>query len=269
MNQKIVYSKTGKGVLEIKNKAGKLSRELAKVLSLVDGKSAVADLIAKSKLAEAKLARSLKQLEEGGYIKEFASLSGVMSSASTSGASSYVDDLDFTATLAPGKRVYSNAQSEFRASESANRKRAEAEATRNREAKEGKKKQQAKDQAREEAVRMARIEAERKSKEAAAIKSRQQTDLSEKRQAAEMAKTTRDLAKILEVERLALDKSDSKRSEEKARKSREDADRKRGEDERKREEEDKRKREEVEKLLVEKKICAPNISQELIHKGQS
>jgi hypothetical protein len=245
MDQKIVYSKTGKGVLEIKNKAGKLSRELAKVLSQVDGKSAVADLIAKSKLAEANLARCLKQLEDGGYIKEFASLSGVMSSASTSSASSYVDDLDFTTTLSPGKRVYSNAQSDFSQSESASRKRAEAEATKNRQAGEERKRQDAKNQAREESVRMARIEAERKAKEAAAIKARQQAELNEKRQAAEMAKTTRDLAKILEAERQALDKSDGKKNEEKARRSKEDAERKRAEDEdrRKREKDDQRKRE--------------------------
>jgi hypothetical protein len=218
MDQKIVYSKTGKGVLEIKSNARKLSRELAKVLSRVDGKSAVADLAAKSKLTEANLARCLKQLEEDGYIKEFAGLSsGVRSSASTAGASSYVDDLDFTAGLSPGKAVYSNAQTEFRASESADRKRAEAEATRNRKAGEEKKKQQAKIQARNEVARMARVEAERKAKEAAAIKTRQQTELNEKRMAAEMAKTTRDLAEILEVERRALEKTDGRKREEKAR----------------------------------------------------
>ena len=94
MDHKIVYSKTGKGVLEIKNKAGKLSRELAKVLGLIDGKSSVEDLIAKSKLSEADVGRVLRQLEDRGYIKEFSSLSGAMSSASSVGSSSYVDDLD-------------------------------------------------------------------------------------------------------------------------------------------------------------------------------
>jgi len=233
MDQKIVYSKTGKGVLEIKSSARKLSRELAKVLSRVDGKSAVADLVAKSKLTEANLARCLKQLEEAGYIKEFAGLSsGLRSSASSASASAYVDDLDFTAALPPGrfsaapppsKNVYSNAQTEFRASESADRKRAEAEATRNRKAGEERKKLETKRQAREEVARMARVEAERKAKEAAAIKSREQSKLNEKHLAAEMAKTTRDLAQILEVERRALEKSDSKRTEQRARRSSKDA----------------------------------------------
>jgi hypothetical protein len=220
MDQKIVYSKTGKGVLEIKSSARKLSRELAKVLSQVDGKSAVADLVAKSKLTEANLARCLNQLEEAGYIKVFAGLSsGVRSSASSSGASSYVDDLDFTAALSPGKTVYSNSQTDFRASESASRKRAEAEATRKRKAGEEKKKLEVKRQAREEVARMARVEVERKAKEAAAIKSREQSKLNEKRLAAEMAKTTRDLAQILEVERRALEKSDSERIKQRARRS--------------------------------------------------
>jgi hypothetical protein len=233
MDQKIVYSKTGKGVLEIKSSARKLSRELAKVLSRVDGKSAVADLAAKSKLSEANLARCLKQLEEAGYIKEFAGLSsGLRSSASSASASAYVDDLDFTAALPagrysaappPAKNVYSNAQTEFRASESADRKRAEAEATRNRKAGEERKKLETKRQAREEVARMARVEAERKAKQAAAIKSREQSKFNEKRLAAEMAKTTRDLAQILEVERRALDKSDSERTEQRARRSSKDA----------------------------------------------
>ena len=158
MDQRIIYSKTGKGVLEIKNKAGKLSRDLAKVLTLVDGKSAVEDLISKSKLSDADIERSLKQLEEGGYIKEFSTLSNSISSASSTGSSSYVDDLDFTSSLSPGKRVYSNSATEMRARESAEREKAEAEARRKREQAEQAKKNQAAQQAREEAIRLARID---------------------------------------------------------------------------------------------------------------
>ena len=76
MDKKTIYSKTGKGVLEIKNKAGKLSRDLFKVLSLIDGKSNVAELIAKSKFSDAELDRSLMELSTGGYIKEFSNTSG-------------------------------------------------------------------------------------------------------------------------------------------------------------------------------------------------
>jgi len=252
MDHKIVYSKTGKGVLEIKNKAGKLSRELAKVLGLVDGKSSVADLVAKSKLADADVSRVLKQLEERGYIKEFSSLSGVSgarSSSSFSGSSSYVDDLDFTKKLSPGKRVYSSSQAEMRARESAEREQAEADAKRKREDAEQKKKNQAALQAREEATRLARIEAERKSKEAAALKAKQEADRKKQQQDSEMQKTTRDLAKILEAERQALEISSRQKKEEQARKSKEDADRRAREDaERKRREDEERKiREEEER----------------------
>ncbi len=247
MDQKIVYSKTGKGVLEIKNKAGKLSRELAKVLGLVDGKSSVEDLMTKSKLAEADVGRILRQLEDRGYIKEFSSLSGAMSSASSSGSSTYVDDLDFTSTLSPGKRVYSSSQAEMRARESADREQAEAEARRKREEAEQKKKNQAAQQAREEAARLARIEAERKAKEAAALKAKQDAELKKKQQALDMESTTRDLAKILEAERQALEKSSRQRKDEQARKAKHETDRRAKEDaERKRREEEERKRREEE-----------------------
>ncbi len=255
MDQKIVYSKTGKGVLEIKNKAGKLSRELAKVLGLVDGKSSVEDLIAKSKLSDADIARVLKQLEDRGYIKEFSSLSGAMSSASSVGSSSYVDDLDFTKQLSPGKRVYSSSQAEMRARESADREQAEAEARRKREEAEQKKKAEAAKQAREEAARLARIEAERKAKEAAALKAKQEAELKKQQQASDMEKTTRDLAKILEAERQALEKSSRQKKEEQARKAEEEAGRRGTQDaerrakeeaERKRREEEERKRREEE-----------------------
>ena len=224
MNQRIVYSKTGKGVLEIKNKAGKLSRVLTKVLTLVDGKSAVADLIAKSKLPEADIAKHIAQLEDSGYIKEFSSLSGATSSSSpSSGSSAYVDDLDFTSQLSPGRRVYSSSQVEMRDRESADRKRAESDANLKRQQEEQKKKNLASQQAKEEAVRLTRIEAERKAREAAAIKARQQSELKAKQQAAEMEKTTRDLAKILEAERQALEKADRQKRQESALKVKEEA----------------------------------------------
>ena len=75
MDKKIIYSKTGKGVLEIKNKAGKLPKDLVKVLALIDGKSNVADLIAKAKFSDAEVNKALSDLSTGGYIKEFANTS--------------------------------------------------------------------------------------------------------------------------------------------------------------------------------------------------
>jgi hypothetical protein len=131
MDNKTIYSKTGKGVLEIKNKAGKLAKDLSKVLSLVDGKSTVDDLIARSKFDDAAINKALADLTAGGYIKEFANTSGVAGSGVGGGAAGgYVDDLDFTSSLAPGKNVYQNAQSEWRQRETADRTKAEQDANR-------------------------------------------------------------------------------------------------------------------------------------------
>ena len=59
MDKKTIYSKTGKGVLEIKNKAGKLSKDLVKVLTLIDGKSTIADLLAKARFDDAEMDKAM------------------------------------------------------------------------------------------------------------------------------------------------------------------------------------------------------------------
>ncbi|MGQ0579785.1 MAG: cell envelope integrity protein TolA, partial [Betaproteobacteria bacterium] len=187
MDKKTIYSKTGKGVLEIKNKLGKLAKDLVKVLTLIDGKSTVAELMAKSGLSDAEMDRSLIQLSTGGYIKEFSSTSGAV--LSTPSQSGYVDDLDFTSSLAPGKNPYQSAQTEFRQRESADRVKAEQEAKTKREEEERLKKEQALRQARDEAARLAKVEAERKAKEAAGLKLREEAELKAKLEAEAMAQT--------------------------------------------------------------------------------
>ncbi|HZF22614.1 MAG TPA: hypothetical protein VE030_04005 [Burkholderiales bacterium] len=245
MDKKTIYSKTGKGVLEIKNKAGKLARDLVKVLTLIDGKSTVAELIAKSKLSDADIDRSLLQLTTGGYIKEFSNTSG--SASSTPLESSYVDDLDFTSSLAPGKNPYQSAQTEFRQRESADRVKAEEEAKKKREEEERLKKEQALRQARDEAARLAKVEAERKAKEAAALKLREEAERKAKLEAEALAQTQRDLGKILEAERKALEQSDRTKQEAFERDAQENAERRNREDaQRQRREEEEHKTREVE-----------------------
>ena len=245
MDKKTIYSKTGKGVLEIKNKAGKLARDLVKVLTLIDGKSTVAELIAKSKLSDADIDRSLLQLTTGGYIKEFSNTSG--SASSTPLESSYVDDLDFTSSLAPGKNPYQSAQTEFRQRESADRVKAEEEAKKKREEEERLKKEQALRQARDEAARLAKVEAERKAKEAAALKLREETERKAKLEAEALAQTQRDLGKILEAERKALEQSDRTKQGAFEREAQENAERRNREDaQRQRRQEEEHKTREVE-----------------------
>ena len=253
MDNKTIYSKTGKGVLEIKNKAGKLPKDLVKVLTLIDGKSTVADLIAKAKLGDAEMNKALGDLTTGGYIKEFANTS-TGTQGGGAGAGSYVDDLDFTSSLSPGKNVYQNAQSEWRQRETADRAKAEQEAKRKREEEDRLKKELAVKQAREESARLAKVEAERKAKEAAAQKLREEAERKAKVEAEVMAQTQRDLSKILEAERKAFELAERKKLEEQqlrtaenaARRAREDIERKFKDDEerRRREDEERRRKEE-------------------------
>src|SRR5207344_2354751 len=98
------------------------------------------DLTAKAKLSDAEISKALSELTTGGYIKEFANTSTGMRS---SGAGAYVDDLDFTSSLSPGKNVYQNGQSEWRQRETADRAKAEQETKRKREEEEQQKKEQA------------------------------------------------------------------------------------------------------------------------------
>ena len=251
MDNNTIFSKTGKGVLEIKNKAGKLPKDLLKVLTLIDGKSTVADLLVKAKLNDAEINKALSDLITGGYIKEFANTS---TGTQGSGGGSYVDDLDFTSSLSPGKNVYQNAQSEWRQRETADRAKAEQDAKRKRDEEERLKKEQANKQAREESARLAKIEAERKVKEAAGQKLREEAERKAKVEAEVMGQTQRDLAKILEgerkafelVERKKLEEQQQKTSENAARRAREEAERKIKDDEerRRREHEERKKRDE-------------------------
>ncbi|HUL42174.1 MAG TPA: AsmA family protein, partial [Burkholderiales bacterium] len=72
MNLKTIFTKTGKGMLEMKNKA--LPKDISRILTLVDGKSTVGSLLGKDdKLTESKLRDMLKKLEDEGYIRIFSS----------------------------------------------------------------------------------------------------------------------------------------------------------------------------------------------------
>ncbi|HEY6281438.1 MAG TPA: hypothetical protein VIW72_06600 [Burkholderiales bacterium] len=85
MNPKTIYTKTGKGMLEMKNKS--LPKDISRVLTLIDGKSNVGSILGKEdKSDEAKLREMLKKLENEGYIRVF----------STGPETMFSGDLDFT-----------------------------------------------------------------------------------------------------------------------------------------------------------------------------
>ena len=71
MNKTTVFSKTGKGLLEIKNRSNRLSKDQFRVLNLVDGKATLDDLVDKSRITEVELRTVLAALSDAGFIKEF------------------------------------------------------------------------------------------------------------------------------------------------------------------------------------------------------
>lgn len=58
MHPQTVFAKTSKGVLDFKNKTAKLDRNSGNVFLSVDGKSTVAELVAKSKLEAKEIGRA-------------------------------------------------------------------------------------------------------------------------------------------------------------------------------------------------------------------
>jgi hypothetical protein len=106
MDKGTVFSKTGKGLLEIKNKSNRLPKDQLKILNLVDGKTALGDLVAQSRIPEIELRKLVGLLCDGGFIKELtgpavddnfprAGVPAVPDSAAGE------DDLDFTKILTP------------------------------------------------------------------------------------------------------------------------------------------------------------------------
>jgi CheY-like chemotaxis protein len=71
MDKSIVFSKTAKGMAEFKAGGKNLAREHARVLSIVNGKSSVGDLLSSGALLEGKYAPVLEALQEHGLIRKF------------------------------------------------------------------------------------------------------------------------------------------------------------------------------------------------------
>jgi hypothetical protein len=82
MSQDTIYTKTAKGVLEVKNKTIRLSREFERVFSLVDGKSTVTEMLEKANgMAYEDLGPALDKLAQDGFIKVFSAGAGAAAAA--------------------------------------------------------------------------------------------------------------------------------------------------------------------------------------------
>ena len=88
MHPQTVYAKTSKGVLEIKNKTVKLDRNAGGIFLSVDGKSTVAELVAKSKLDVKTVEGILNDLTQSGYVKVFSTPAATAAKPAASAAPS-------------------------------------------------------------------------------------------------------------------------------------------------------------------------------------
>ncbi|HSQ04596.1 MAG TPA: hypothetical protein VLN59_11195, partial [Burkholderiales bacterium] len=95
MDKQTIYTKTAKSILEIRNKALRLSQDLAPVLLAVDGKADGGAIAAKFGLSERQAEQALDQLLNGGYIKPVIPATGTVQS--NNGPKDDLD-LDFTSS---------------------------------------------------------------------------------------------------------------------------------------------------------------------------
>ena len=209
MNLSAIYSKTGKGVQEASGKTSRLSRADRAVLSAIDGKTPLTDVLTKfEKLTAPKFEALIEQLDKDGYIREVSSGSS-QSSAPVSRtvppprgapppkapAPSGDDDevLDFTQAIMPSKgpaaappkgptldlAAASRAEAERRAKEQEAfdyKARAEAEARAKAEAEAKARAAAAESRARLAAEEKARAEAEARAGAEAEAKTRAEAD---------------------------------------------------------------------------------------------
>ncbi len=98
MDAKTVFTKTAKGVTQVNQKAQSLSKDMMKVLKLVDGKSTVTEMAKKIEVTELALSKALGQLQSESYIKIFEIKADAPSDFRTDfgGDPIEVDDFDFT-----------------------------------------------------------------------------------------------------------------------------------------------------------------------------
>lgn len=98
MDAKTVFTKTAKGVTQVNQKTQSLSKDMMKVLKLVDGKSTVLEMAKKIEVPEMVLGKAMGQLQSDGYIKVFEIKADPPSEFKTDfgGAPIEMDDFDFT-----------------------------------------------------------------------------------------------------------------------------------------------------------------------------
>ena len=97
MDKTTVYTKTAKGITHVNQKSASLSKDLMKVLKLIDGKSNFGQIMEKAEMDNASLTKAFTALQTGGFARVFQTQKKDDDPFAGEGGG---DDFDFTA---PGK----------------------------------------------------------------------------------------------------------------------------------------------------------------------
>src|SRR2546423_13289065 len=71
MDKTTVYTKTAKGITQVNQKSASLSKDLMKVLKLIDGKSNFGQIMEKAEMDNATLSKAFTALQTGGFARAF------------------------------------------------------------------------------------------------------------------------------------------------------------------------------------------------------
>jgi len=99
MDKTTVYTKTAKGITQVNQKSASLSKDLMKVLKLIDGKSNFGQIMEKAEMDNATLTKAFTALQTGGFARVFQTQKKD-DDPFAGDAAGGGDDFDFTA---PGK----------------------------------------------------------------------------------------------------------------------------------------------------------------------
>jgi hypothetical protein len=201
MDRNTVFTKTAKGITQVNQKSASLSKDLMKVLKLIDGKSNFGQLQEKAEIDKGVLEKALNTLAKDGFARVFETrkeeIDPFGGSAGGGGASASEDDFDFTAPNkmpASTQRVVAGAANDI------------SELVRQQERADGDKK--AREQAHEQARAKAKAEAEARARAEAEARARVQAEQA----AMEQAKRAKEASERAKAE------LDAKMREEEARK---------------------------------------------------
>jgi len=100
MDRTTVYTKTAKGITQVNQRSASLSKDLMKVLKLIDGKSNFGQLLEKADLDKGALEKALNTLAKDGFARVFETRKEEADPFGDGSGGGGGDDFDFTA---PGK----------------------------------------------------------------------------------------------------------------------------------------------------------------------